>query len=173
MPSGFMRLRRAAWQCMLFAAVVVTPCGAAHAQIATSEAATTTSVAPALAASGAIQFPGLPLRRDSEEDTSGLQAFGWLAVILGGFAVAVLIVARSKGGAMKFPAANLQRLGKAGSTVAPTVINRTTLAANVAVYALKWGDEELLVGSTTQSLTLLARRPCESSSAADTVKAAQ
>ncbi|WP_395688952.1 hypothetical protein [Caenimonas koreensis] len=112
----------------------------------------------------APQFPGLPLRRDTAEDTSGLQAFGWLAVLLGGFAVVVLIVARGKRHAT--PA-------KLAGVAAPAVTGRTALASNVTVYTLKWGNEELLVGNTSGSLTLLARRPCEAGALAGEARAAR
>ena len=149
-------LQRLAHILVLSTCVSSANCDAAQAQPASAPA----SVAAAASAPGTSQFPGLPLQRAGADDSSSLQPFGWLMFILFAFAIGALVLARRKGLAGALSSLGIQRLAKSGQSAAPVVLGRTALSPQLVVYALKWGDEELLVGGTAQSLTLLARRPC-------------
>ena len=151
MLNGFWRAQRAVLLCALV--VIANSSNAEQASPASAAAG------PFAAASGTVQFPGLPLRRDTSETPGSLQAFGWLAVILGAFATIAFVIARKKGLPLNLSRLGMQNLAKPGQVSSPVVTSRTSLGPNVALYTLKWGDEELLLGNTVQSLTLLARKP--------------
>ena len=147
-------LRRVAHILVLSALVLGTNCGAIQAQPAS------TPVSAAATAASEMQFPGLPLQRTSTDEPGSLQLFGWLMLILLAFVIGAVVIARRNGWPNALSALGIQRLAKPGQSAAPVVLGRTALSPLLVVYALKWGDDELLVGCTAQSSTLLARRPC-------------
>lgn len=50
-------------------------------------------------------------------------------------------------------------LRPAATPSAPVTLGRTSLSPQASVHVIEWHGEELLIGCTAQSVTMLARRP--------------
>lgn len=131
---------------------VAGPAGAAM------PAASSAVSSPEKPAGSELHLSALPLRRDAADDAFSLQGIAWAIVLLSIFAVGAVVVARrsgTRGGGLRWP---MKASPDAGT---PRLAGRAVLSPQAQVCNVKWGDEELLIGVTAQSLTLLARRTAE------------
>lgn len=115
-------------------------------------------IAPAASAASAPRpFSQIPLRRDSADDGSAAASAGWavlfVALVAGG---GLLMIRRRAGGGtsgswLRHPAG--QQLPKA--------LGRVPLTPQASLHVVEWQGEELLLGCTAQSVSVVARRPCD------------
>ncbi|HSV35324.1 MAG TPA: flagellar biosynthetic protein FliO [Ramlibacter sp.] len=77
----------------------------------------------------------------------------WLLVVLAG--VAVLWALRSRGGAM--PGWLRGRMGAQACDLA--VVSSRVLGPNASVQVIRWNGKELLLGCTSQSISVLDSKP--------------
>jgi hypothetical protein len=139
---------------MLVAGLVIP--GIAQSQPNDKTAAQAESAASELAR---IQPLGPTSQRNTWDEPAALQSFGWLAVVLLGFGFAAFVVARSKGIRIDLSKLGLQGRTEPPDSAKPVVMSRTALSPQAAIFAVRWGDEELLLGSTSHAVTLIARKP--------------
>jgi flagellar biogenesis protein FliO len=109
----------------------------------------------AASASALATLPGnLPLRRG---EASGPQDTSWVSVLLlFGLllaAAAVVVHRRSAKGLLQ----SWKTLWPAASCVER--LSSQALTTHASIHAVRWNDEELLLGCTPQQVTVLARRP--------------
>jgi hypothetical protein len=108
-------------------------------------------------------FSQLPLKRDSSSETSTVESLAWATLLLGALTAAGFIAVRRTAWAGKVEGPNWLRPAiKVGS---PKPLARTPLTQHASLHVIEWHSEELLIGCTAQSISLLARRA--SSSVAD------
>lgn len=123
-------------------------------------------VASAGAAPTQDAYKHLPLKRDKEE--TGSSAWTVVAILAGlGVGVVLLTSHRRQGGAA-WPTPALSRW--AARRALPrrmAVVERLGLHAGCAVYLVRWDDEEVLLGCTSQSVSLIGRRPVADRQAED------
>jgi flagellar biogenesis protein FliO len=107
-------------------------------------------------APGEVQFPQIPLRRDSGAGSSIAESAGWAALMLAAVAAAGFFVIRRG----KVPGLGKARrwLRPAAGHSAPKALGRTSLTQQASLHVIEWRGEELLLGCTPQSVALLARR---------------
>jgi LPXTG-motif cell wall-anchored protein len=135
--------------------------GPAMAQPVASPSASA-AARPLAAASGpgAQQFPDIPLRRDDADTGGGAQSVVTAALFLAVIAGAGLfLVRRRMPGA--FAGKGPAWLTSPAASATPKVLGRTALTNQASVHTVEWGGEELLLGCTPQSVTVLARRPAQ------------
>lgn len=135
---------------LMIAAVAWAPAFPATAQTRTaSEPAAQAASAPRRLSSA------LPLKRDEASDASPEQVLVAVTVVLALALGAGYLVLRRNGGGL---AAGMS--GRWGSRDAAVVRSRgrLPLSQHASVHVVQWGDEELLLGSTAQQVTLLAKR---------------
>ena len=118
---------------------------------------------PAMGAAAAGAAPAqepyqqLPLRRDS--DGSGASAWMWLALLAGAGIVLVLVAAKSRRSGHAWPPPALARWAARHPRPARIqVIERRGLHAGCTLYLVRWDDEEVLLGCTSQTVSLIGRR---------------
>lgn len=97
----------------------------------------------------APQFPQLPLKRDQLNDDVFPTSASWIAVL-------ALLAA---GGAWFVAARRRSRsaAGAAGDTL--KTLRTTALTQQATLHVIEWHGEELLIGCTPGSMTLLAHHP--------------
>jgi hypothetical protein len=109
-------------------------------------------------ASARVQFPELPLRRDAAAGESAAASIAWAVLFLAVVAGAGFILVRKGGVAGLRPGAGWPRAG-ASNAGRPVSLGRTALTQQASVHVIEWKGEELLLGCTSHSVTLLARAP--------------
>ena len=118
---------------------------------------------PATAASGQAQLSQIPWRRDSSAGEPIVQSAGWAVLFVGVVAGVGFVLIRRRGrretgaGWMPF---------SIGANV-PKAPWRMALTQQATLHLVEWQGDELLLGCTPQSVTLLARRAASSSPEAD------
>lgn len=109
-------------------------------------------------ASGQVQFPDIPLRRDHAAGESAGAAVAWAVLFLAVVAGVGLVVVRKGGrGGLRRPAAGWLRAG--ANDKVPKVLGRMALTQQASVHVVEWKGEELLLGCTSQTVAVLARAP--------------
>jgi hypothetical protein len=84
---------------------------------------------------------------------------GWTALLLAAAAAAGFVAFRRKtGGGNGAGSPWLRGAPKPGS---PKLLGRTLLTQQASVHVIEWEGEELLLGCTSQTMSLLARRPSQ------------
>jgi hypothetical protein len=94
------------------------------------------------------QFPDLPLRRDAEATGAG----GWtlpLVVVLGLGAFGAALIWRAR----------TNRLSGAQPKARMMAVDALRLTPQTTLHVVTWQGEQFLIASTSQSATLLARKP--------------
>jgi hypothetical protein len=115
---------------------------------------------PAAAASSPTSFPQLPLKRDSNSNLSAVESFGWTALLLAAAAAAAFALVRRKAWAGKDGRPSwLRPAAKPGT---PNLVSRTMLTQHASLQVIEWNGEELLLGCTPHTVSLLVRRPSDS-----------
>jgi hypothetical protein len=109
-------------------------------------------------ASSRVQFPELPLRRDAAAGESAVASIAWAALFLAIVAGAGVFLVRRGGVAGLRPSAGWPRAGTSNAG-RPVSLGRTGLTQQASVHVIEWKGEELLLGCTSHSVTLLARAP--------------
>jgi flagellar biogenesis protein FliO len=109
---------------------------------------------------GQAQFAQIPLRRDAGAGSSIADSAGWVVLLLAAVAGAGFVAIRQRS---KMPGAQKGRswLRPAAGHSAPKSIGRTSLTQQASLHVVAWRGEELLLGCTSQSIALLARRQVE------------
>jgi hypothetical protein len=112
----------------------------------------------AQAEASGVQEPlsALPLRREPAEDAAWVPALWMLGAIAAGGA---WIVVRRKG----LPTWRAVRAGLQPPRATLVRLSSHALGGAASVHAVRWHDEELLIGCSAQHLVVLARRPAASS----------
>lgn len=114
--------------------------------------------APASAASAPIPYAQIPLQRDAAADGSTAASAGWAALFLAVLAGAGFVVARRKSVAGPGKSGGwLRRAESAQST--PKPLGRLPLTPQASLHVIEWQGEELLLGCTSQAVSVLARHP--------------
>lgn len=103
----------------------------------------------------------LPLRRDKPDNDAGNAGFGLGVTLLAGLlGLALFFVIRRRPGSSA-PAwkdlLSVKVSGKGQGTLSR--VSSQTLTAQASVHVVTWHGEELLLGCTPQSVTVLARHP--------------
>lgn len=93
------------------------------------------------------QFPQLPLKRDAAVQPESIDTFTWSGLMVLGLAGVALVVFRKR--LPKLRTASMQELRSS---------QRTALTQQCSVHVVEWNGEELLVGCSQNSVSLLARR---------------
>lgn len=110
-------------------------------------------------AAGRDALKQLPLRRDADDGGMGWTVLAFLAAL---GVVSFVVSARArKGGAGGWPSAGL--LGGKGTRV--VVLERRSLNNACTVCLVRWDDEEVLLGCTAHSVSVISRRPAAASPA--------
>jgi hypothetical protein len=122
-----------------------------------AEPAHPASAPAAPSASARVQFPEIPLRRDAAAGESGA-SIAWAVLFLAVVAGAGFVLVRRGGVAGLRPGAGWPRCGTS-SAGRPVSLGRTALTQQASVHVIEWKGEELLLGCTSHSVTLLARAP--------------
>ncbi|ROZ63200.1 flagellar biosynthetic protein FliO [Ramlibacter sp. WS9] len=112
---------------------------------------------PASSASAASPFSQIPLRRDSAADGSAAASAGWAVLFVAVVAGVGLLLIRRKAGA-GVPGGWLR---PASGKQLPKALGRVPLTPQASLHVVEWQGEELLLGCTAQSVTVVARRPCD------------
>ena len=150
MSQSFANVRTAIYAMLLIGLLVFTAMPAAHAQTTAVAAARAPG---ASAAAGTRLSPALPLKRDEGSNDPAqmvlVSAGLVLAVALGGY-IALRRSGRLSTGISAAWGGRTQPTLRTGA--------RLPLTQHASVHVVRWGDEELLLGSTPQQVTLLARR---------------
>lgn len=115
---------------------------------------------PQAPASGQVQFPEIPLRRDGAAGESTGGSIAWAVLFLAVLAGVGFAVVRRGGIAGLRPGAGWLRPG--ASDGVPKALGRMALTQQVSVHVIEWKGEELLLGCTSHSVALLARAPAVS-----------
>lgn len=138
--------------CRAQALLAVAICGAAliapalaQPSTASRTEVTATSVMPR----------SLPLKRD-EATPQGTSSWISIALLLAVVAAGGALVVR-RPGTLRWLAVRQGKAGSAGSGVAR--MSSQPLTTQASLHAVRWGGEELLLGCTAHSITVLARRP--------------
>lgn len=124
-------------------------------------AAPQTGPGPQATASGQVQFPEIPLRRDGATGESGAGSVAWALLFLAVVAGVGFALVRKGGTAGSRTGSGWLRAGAAAG--APKSLGRTALTQQASVHVIEWKGEELLLGCTSHSVALLARAPAASS----------
>ena len=128
---------------------------------AVASAATAASGAIAQPAASRAQFSELPFKRDTPSGTAPMETFGWTILILSILAAAIFVAARRRlAPALNASATRWLRTAPPSGSL-PKLIGRTSLAPHATLHTVEWNGEELLLGCTAQSVTLVARRVAE------------
>lgn len=109
-------------------------------------------------ASARVQFPELPLRRDAAAGESAVASLAWAALFLAVVAGLGFVLVRRGGVAGLRTGAGWLRPGT-DNAGRPVPLGRTALTQQASVHVIEWKGEELLLGCTPHSVTLLARAP--------------
>ena len=113
---------------------------------------------PASVASAPIPYAQIPLQRDAAADGSAIASAGWAALFLAVVAGAGFVIVRRKSIAGPRQSAGwLRRAEPAPST--PKPLGRLPLTPQASLHVIEWQGEELLLGCTSQSVSVLARHP--------------
>jgi hypothetical protein len=102
-------------------------------------------------------FPQLPLKRDSDSDSSLASSMGWAVVFLAVLAGVGFVLVQRKTGIS--PKGRWNWPHRAPDSAALTVLERSALTSQASLHVVRWNAEELLLGCTPNEITLLARRP--------------
>lgn len=113
----------------------------------------------AVTASAQTQYPQIPLRRDAPAGDSVAETLGWAALLVIGAAGAALVILRR--GVLPRIRAGAWLRSPAGNS-GPKVLGRTALTQQASLHVVEWQGEELLLGCTAQSVSVLSRRALES-----------
>lgn len=143
---------------------------AGTAATASSDLAPEPASAPALAATATAMATGaptggmsanLPLRRDKPDNGAGTAGLGFGMALLVGLICLAIYVAMPRRGGQGRPAWKDLLSGNVSSKGQGTLsrISSQTLTPQASVHAVTWHGEELLLGCTPQSVTVLARHP--------------
>lgn len=135
------------------------PAAALVILLATQPALLAQSPPPAAAASVNSQFPQLPLRRDSPSDGSMGETLAWAAFVVAALAAAGFLLVQRKNRSGTNAGRNWLRPGAKPWT--PKLLGRTFLTQQCSLHVVEWNGEELLLGCTPQSVSLLTRRPAD------------
>jgi hypothetical protein len=108
----------------------------------------------AAASSAPAQFPQLPLKRDLPAEGPLHESAGWAALLVLALVGAGLIMARRQ----RWSVTGGWRRADA-KTAAPKRMGSTVLTQQASLHVVQWNGEELLLGCTSQSVSLLSRRP--------------
>lgn len=142
---------------LVLACVVVTPIAiAAQGEVTAGVAPQVSSASSARQVDGA-EFPQLPLKRDSDSDRSLAGSTGWAVVFLAVLAGVGFVLVRRKTGIS--PKGRWNWPHRAPDSMALTVLERSALTSQASLHVVRWNAEELLLGCTSNEITLLARRP--------------
>jgi hypothetical protein len=115
---------------------------------------------PAAAGSSPTSFPHLPLKRDSNSNPLAVESFGWTALLLSAAAAAAFALVRRKSRTGKDGRPSwLRSVAKPGT---PKLLSRTMLTQQSSLQVIEWNGEELLLGCTPHNVSLLDRRPSDS-----------
>ncbi len=120
---------------------------------------------PSTAASGQAQFSQLPLRRDTGLGESIAESAGWAVLFVAVLAAAGFVMVRRRALPGLGPGSHWLR--PAAKTSVPKALWRTSLTQQASLHLVEWQGEELLLGCTPQSVSLLARRAGGATCAAD------
>lgn len=112
--------------------------------------------AKAQGAPSQAQFPQIPLRRAVAEDSPATQSAAWAALFLLALGVVGFVIVRRGSVRGKRLGFGWQRPANGPVTLKPAA--RVALTPQVSVHVVEWHGEELLLGCTSQTVTLLARR---------------
>lgn len=111
---------------------------------------------PPIAASGQTQLSQLPLRRDAAVGGSIAESAGWAALFVAGLASVAFVMIRRRTLPGSGPGGSWLR-PVAGASM-PKALWRMSLTQQASLHLVEWRGEELLLGCTPQSVTILARR---------------
>jgi hypothetical protein len=110
---------------------------------------------PAATASSPSSCPQIPLKRNSDSNASMLGSLGWTGLLLAAGAAAAFVgIGRKRTG--KVP--GLAWLRSAVEPGTPKPLGRTILTPHSSLHVVEWNGEELLLGCTPHSVSLLVRR---------------
>jgi hypothetical protein len=116
---------------------------------------------PATVASAQGQFPQLPLRRDAPPDGWMAQSLGWAAFLVVALAAAGFLIVQRKNRTSINPGRSW--LWPSAKPCTPKLLGRTLLTQQCSLHVIEWNGEELLLGCTPQTVSLLTRRPADPS----------
>jgi hypothetical protein len=109
------------------------------------------------AGQSASQFPQLPLKREPSAAGAAPEALAWTAVLLLAAAGLGVVIVKRKTGAWPGGAQRCLRRGDSAAGIKP--LSRTALTPQASLHVIEWHGEELLLGCTPGSVTVLARHP--------------
>lgn len=135
------------------------PAAALVIMLATQPAAFAQSRPPATAASVQSQFPQLPLRRDAPAGGSVAESLAWAALLVAALAAAGFLIVQRKN--WTNTKAGRSWLRPAAKPRTPKPLGRTLLTQQCSLHVVEWNGEELLLGCTPQTVSLLTRRPAD------------
>jgi len=149
MPRPTTTIAKAGAMLLLAAAAVASPSWA-NAQVPAASP-------PAAEAASATRrlSPALPLKRDGASDLSADKVLVATTVLLALALGAGYLLLRRNGGL----AAGMSARWGGRNAAAVRSSGRLPLSQHASVHVVQWGDEELLLGTTAQQVTLLAKRP--------------
>ncbi len=128
----------------MFAVTLLLGASAAQAQADNAPAAST-------------QFPQLPLKHEPAVTGAAPEALAWTALlVLAAAGLGVGLLKRRTGGWATGPK---RWLGRAADAATPHLVVRSALTPQASLHVVAWRGEELLLGCTPHSVTLLARHP--------------
>jgi flagellar biogenesis protein FliO len=114
------------------------------------------SVPPGTVSSSQAQFPQIPLRREVAEDRPATQSAAWAALFLLALGGVGFVIVRRGSVRGKRMGIGWQRPANGPVTLKPSA--RMALTPQVSLHVVEWHGEELLLGCTSQAVTLLSRR---------------
>ena len=136
------------------------PVAALLIALATQPVAVGQSLPAAATASSQVSFPQLPLKRDSAPDASIVESLGWAALLLAAAGAAGFLAVQRKTWAGK--GLGFKWLRAAPQPGTPKPLAHTPLTQQASLHVVEWDGEELLLGCTSHTVSLLARRPSNS-----------